>query len=423
MKGPRVRTVLIVTPLDYRKQPNNVEHSRVEHYTKRGMTVSVLYKTMNQSSRPIDMFLDTVTCRVRREQEGPVRLISVDPFFNYFAGLRRSAEEGSCQPSRRPSLRLLAVRLLSPLSVLRDAFFVPCFLLAALVERRAGYDLCLGIGAWGGFIGWLLRRLGRVGVLVYEDRDYEPGLVPDRLRQAYTAALERFGIRRADSVVSVGRLLARLRLEQTGREVAVIPNGVDWEKFSTARGAPKTGGRLVYVGNVIAWSGIELALAAVARLAPGRPELTLRIIGYGLPSYFERLRELVRALGIEDRVEFAGPRPPEELPELLAEADIGLANSEPVPFRIYACPLKIVEYMAAGLTVVVTEGTEAAEIVTLAQAGISVPYDADALTHELARLLDDPSRCEDMRMRGIEYARQLDWNDLLDRELELVANA
>ena len=39
----------------------------------------------------------------------------------------------------------------------------------------------------------------------------------------------------------------------------------------------------------------------------------------------------------------------------LARGRVGLSNSEPVPFRRYATPLKMVEYIAAGLPVLATE--------------------------------------------------------------------
>jgi glycosyltransferase involved in cell wall biosynthesis len=413
--------VLIVTPLDYEKQLNNNEQTRAEQYSGRGFPVTVLYKVMNQSARPLDMLRDTVTCRFREGSDGPVRTVGVDPFFGYFAGLKRSTDEGgSAQGGGGFSLKRLLIRLLSPLAFVRDLFVAPCFLLASLVKLRGRYDMCVGVGPWGGFIGWLLKKTGRVDFLLYLDRDFEPGLVPDRFRQSYMSFLERFAIARADLVISVGELLRALRLEQTGRTTHVIPNGVYFDRFEEARTGARDGSTLIYLGNVIAWSGVELAIRAVKLLEESHPDVRLKIVGGGQSAYVARLAALVEELGLTGRVELLGLRPPEEMGMHLASGDIGLACSEPVPFRRYACPLKVMEYMAAGLPTVVTEDTEAAAIIDGLGAGATTAYETEALAGTLARLLDDPAGRLEMGRRGIEFTSTLTWNDVVDRELELV---
>ena len=47
----------------------------------------------------------------------------------------------------------------------------------------------------------------------------------------------------------------------------------------------------------------------------------------------------------------------------MAESDIGLAAFPPNELMHYASPIKVFEYMAAGLPIVTTKGTEAARIV------------------------------------------------------------
>ena len=75
--------------------------------------------------------------------------------------------------------------LAAPLAALRDLFFVPCAALAVARHAPRPIDLCLGFGPWGALTGLLLRSLGRVRRVVYQDRDYEPGLLDDRFRRKW----------------------------------------------------------------------------------------------------------------------------------------------------------------------------------------------------------------------------------------------
>ncbi len=420
MKSVRPMKLLIITQLDIDKMYNTVEEQHARRYARAGCDVTFLFKVLNQSSRFIHLIRDSCSLRTHLRPDSELHCITVDPFFNYFAGYRENAEVQTAATGSRPSLRLLLIRLLSPLSVFRDLFFVPCFVLVALLSRRGPWDVCVGFGPWGGLTGWLLQRLHRTRLLVYQDRDFEPGLVPYRLRQTYTAAIERFCIKRADLVCSIGYFLAERRRRESGRTVHVIPNGVEWDKFAPARNCARSGYNLVYVGNVIEWGGLEHTIRALARIRQSHPASQLLIVGDGLPAYVAGLRFLVEDLGLRECVEFLGLRPPEELPGLLARGRIGLANSKPVAFRKYACPLKVMEYMAAGLPVIATQDTEAAKMLSRYECGVAIPYDVDALTGAVLRLFDHPARWQSMRDSGIRASAQLTWDNVVARELELI---
>lgn len=408
--------VLLVTPLDYGSRPNNSEHNRAAYYSRIGCRVAVLSKTTNRSPRLIDMLIDTVTCRTRSQDRRGIREVAVDPFFNYFAGFRQSAEVREAGNSHRVPLRLLLVRLLSPLSVLRDVFFLPCFLYAAYRQPERTFDVCLGVGPWGGLTGWALRRLGKASVFVYVDRDFEAGLVPDRLRRGYTEAIESFGIRKADVVVCASRLLAERRSSRAKVEMELIPNGVDFERFEAARRCDRRGHQLIYVGNVISWSGLEAAIRAMPRIREAVPQASLVIVGDGLPDYVDSIERLIRDCGVTEHVKLLGKRPVEELGEFLAAAKIGLANSAPVAFRKYACPLKVIEYMAAGVPVIATAGTEAGDLITRMDCGVAIQYGVDSFADAVIALMQDSATYERLRQNGIAHARSMTWDALLHRE-------
>jgi len=178
---------------------------------------------------------------------------------------------------------------------------------------------------------------------------------------------------------------------------------------------------LFYTGNVVPWSGLERVLRALPELRADFPDLRLRVVGDGPPGYRESLARLARELGLADRVEWLGPRPHAELPALMAGAAVGLAFSEPVPFRSYACPLKVLEYMAAGLPVIGTSDTETEALIARFECGLAVPFEIEAFAAAAGRLLSDAALHARLRANGIRHSADLTWERLIGEELEIIA--
>lgn len=416
--------ILMITPLDYHQANNNREHNMLRHFSEMGCDITMLCKAMNRSPKFLDLLWDTCTFRIIRTIEtignSNAVFLKVDPFFNYFAGLRTYSDSKRLQTGNSLTLKDLLVRIFSCAAFIRDILSVMCMLYAGMLKPQGHFEVCIGFGPWGTLTGWFLKKIGKVDILVYEDRDYEPGLVPDRLRQLYTAWIERKLLTSADIIVSIGYRLAELRAAQSQKKVHIIPTGVEWDMFHEARTALKTERTLIYVGNLISWSGLDLTISAMPAVLTVFPDTKLIIAGDGLASYVTYLKELVARLGIADNVEFLGIRPYRELPGILGRAMIGLANAKPVDYRKFAYPLKVIEYMAAGLPVIGTEGTETADIIAQYNCGISVAFEPVHLADAVIALFADKAFYNKLRENCISESSLMTWKKLMERELELI---
>ena len=128
----------------------------------------------------------------------------------------------------------------------------------------------------------------------------------------------------------------------------------------------------------------------------------------------------LRELGLHRATRFAGEVTPAEVPGLLAEMDAGVA---PFPAqRAYVSPLKVFEYLAAGLPVVASGVEQVAELISHRETGLLFePDDAGALAEALDLLAGDPQlRARIGRAGRAEVMARHTWDAVAERVLAFV---
>ncbi len=225
----------------------------------------------------------------------------------------------------------------------------------------------------------------------------------------------------ASAVVAVSEPVAawaRVRTAEPSR-VHVVPNGVDPQRITPAPPGPLADTFTVgFVGTLKPWHGLEVLVDAVALLIGADPTYRLLVVGDGPGA--DPLAERVEALGITSTTTLAGAVDPDDVPGYLHRMDVAVAPY-PALAGFYFSPLKLYEYLAAGLPVVASRQGQVTEVLDHGRTGLLVPPGQSvALAAAVASLRRDPCLGQALGRAGRELVvAGHSWDQVVARILAL----
>lgn len=217
---------------------------------------------------------------------------------------------------------------------------------------------------------------------------------PDTVRAEHRR-IEAELLAQADLVIAVSSELQRWAAGHRAGPTLRLTNGFEpsWFPAPTVTG---TAPGLVFLGHPKPWHGAERLIDLLVDLREAGLTPELKVIGGGAGA--DQLVAAARAAGVAEQLVVTGALAPQQASAALAGATIGLA---PYPRQagFYFCPLKVVDYLAAGLAIVATDQGDVTELV--GDAGLVVdPDDRGGFATAVAELLVDPKRCATLGARG-----------------------
>lgn len=175
---------------------------------------------------------------------------------------------------------------------------------------------------------------------------------------------------------------------------------------------------MLFPGSFQWHQGLDIAIKALARIADTVPQAELHFYGGGSERQF--LISLAQDLGIQNRVKFFGGVPLERMPEILANADLGVVPKRADSFGDEAYSTKIMEFMSQGVPVVASRTKIDSyyfddSLIRFFQSG-----DDSALAAAMIDMIGNRRLRETMATKGYEYVEHNSW-DIKKREyLDLV---
>ncbi|BAV34963.1 glycosyl transferase family 1 [Sulfuricaulis limicola] len=239
-----------------------------------------------------------------------------------------------------------------------------------------------------------------------------------RARAWFSRRGERYVLRQVDGIVAtVGSQVTLLdEIFPEHARVAVLPNGVDLAAFAGAAGAGKRadgGFHLRYAGQFLAWKNTDILIEALQYL----PAPVVLDLAGGKPGAEAQTRQALESVarrhGVEQRVRYAGFLSPPDVPAFLMQADVLLLPlGGNVQSRYFTSPMKLFEYAASGVPMIVARQPTTLSLVRDGEEALMVsPDSAQELAAAVNRLMASPELAAALADRARAWVRQYSYEE------------
>lgn len=251
-------------------------------------------------------------------------------------------------------------------------------------------------------IGVKLKRLGkRVVFDAHEDFPKQLmnkpylGKLSARILSGLAAAYESYACRRFDGVVAATPNIGEKFSSINPNTVDVLNYPILDELSPASSSVSRTGKHICYIGGLTRSRGIADLVRAMGSV---RSDIRLQLCGkFQEPG----LEDEVKSLPGWKSVDYLGYVDREGVRDVLARCSAGVVVLHPKPNHMEALPVKMFEYMAAGVTVVASDFPLWKDIIEKRKSGVCVrAQDPSALKDVINGLFDDPALMDEMGSNG-----------------------
>lgn len=307
-------------------------------------------------------------------------------------------------------------------------FFLKSFLTLARKHIRAPYDLVHvhSVPDFEVFAAWYPKWHGARVIL--DIHDLVPEFYASKFRIGRMSVIprilllvERLSARFSDHVIIANHIWREtlVRRSVPGEKCSVVLNNVDPAVFFP-RMRMRSDSRfvIVYPGGLQWHQGVDIAIRAFARIADRVPQAEFHIYGDG--SERESLVKLIHDLHMEERIQLKAPVSFCEIPDIMANSDLGVVAKRADSFGNEAYSTKIMEYMSQGVPVIVSR----TKIDTFYFDDSAVRFfpsgNVDELADSMLAVMRDPDLRRRLREQGLSYVEKNNWSSRKHEYLELV---
>ncbi|MBC7086103.1 MAG: glycosyltransferase family 4 protein [Methanomethylovorans sp.] len=233
-------------------------------------------------------------------------------------------------------------------------------------------------------------------------------------------------LKEACTVIALTEGMRKEIYRKCKRDIIVIPNGIDLDKFSDGQNLNKADlnlnhkynsirkeQKIIFVGTLRPIKGVRYLIEAMTIIKKTNPYTKLIIIGDGQER--GSLEKLTYDLDLRTHVSFLGKVSNDEIPKYMKGSDVLVLPSLSESFGIVN-----IEAMASGVPIVSTNVGGLSYIIKDGVNGFLVnPKDPGSIAEKCLQILNDSNLKEQMSKNNLSEAEKYSWDKIVERLLEV----
>lgn len=278
-----------------------------------------------------------------------------------------------------------------------------------------------GINYFCTFCGIILKKIGRVGYVIYRVMDFFPipKKGPYRILNRIFFIIDNFCLKNADSIwfTTLGHIEGRERYGYFDRNKAnyqIIPLGLDIEKFISKPITKDNAHSLVYCGVVSRYHLLDMLFEVINDLKKEFHDIKLNLIGSGPDiSYY---KDLSIKMGLRDNIVFHGYMDEDEkFRNLISDNSLGIAfYKDEEDFMKYTEPAKVKYYLNFGVPAVISDVPKIARELDEKKVSIAVNNTKVDIESKIKNFMLNQTMQEEYKDNIKGYINSVDVKKLLD---------
>jgi len=257
-------------------------------------------------------------------------------------------------------------------------------------------------------VGLKLKRKGKKVIYdVHEDvprQILSKNWIPKRIRPSISRLFEYYEDKNAKKfdVIITATPYIKERFIKINKNSVVINNFPSLKEMNFKHSPHVEKDNICYVGGITTVRGI-FEMVGMLPLVNKKLETKLKLAG----PIDGKIKDELLTLKNWEYVDYKGFLNREEIKELLNSSKLGLVTLHPIINYIDALPVKMFEYMAAGIPVIASDFPLWRSIITEANCGVLVdPLDKKAIAQAVIHILLDEERAKEMGENGRKFVEQ-----------------
>ena len=238
---------------------------------------------------------------------------------------------------------------------------------------------------------------------------------------------ERFSAWYANTVITVHEPYKNEIFASHGiplNKIHVVANFADRVHFNNEKQDVKTdinnSFKLIFHGTIAERFGIDIVLVGFKKVVQKHTQIILNIYGNG--DYFDIIAKLVADLELQNNVILHGFIPLNEIPNKIAESDIGIVSQKPSRATDYMLPVKLMEYISMGLPVITIENTVIKHYFNNGELLFYDGNSADSFAEKLLLLIENKNLREEYKNKTVAINERLNWETEKNKLIQIYNN-